>query len=275
VLRPSTQGLRGHRQRPFRRSVGTCWGVPCTHHGASATRHRSKLGGSASSDAGKRSCPSRRGSVCSPPDWQDGCRSFTPARRSCSSPRLVEDELDTSVPALIALHEVLEGKYLVFRGSCWTTMTPPSPSHFGSTSRIFSAAGQRFTHCGSALKDGKPRMSPVNPKRLGGGYRYAITVGTTPIPYRPERSTLCVGLLSARDGLEPATRTRFSLKSSPAIGRRLMDPNPNPAPRQAVARDLGYQSSYVGKLLVEARKNGDLGPARVGRAGELSAPPQR
>ena len=54
--------------------------------------------------------------LCSPPDWQDSCRSVAPARRSRSSPRLVENELDTSVPALIALHKVLEGKYLVFHG---------------------------------------------------------------------------------------------------------------------------------------------------------------
>jgi hypothetical protein len=40
-----------------------------------------------------------------------------------------------------------------------------------------------------------------------------------------------------------------------------------------VADKLYLSPTYVGKLLVEARKKGLLGPAHVGRAGERSTPP--
>ena len=49
--------------------------------------------------------------------------------------------------------------------------------------------------------------------------------------------------------------------------------NPDRAPRKAVADKLYLSPTYVGKLLVEARKKGLLGPAHVGRAGERSTPP--
>jgi hypothetical protein len=40
------------------------------------------------------------------------------------------------------------------------------------------------------------------------------------------------------------------------------------APRKAVAEEMGYSESYIGKLLVEARRKNILGAATPGRAGE-------
>jgi hypothetical protein len=45
--------------------------------------------------------------------------------------------------------------------------------------------------------------------------------------------------------------------------------NGHRAARQVAAAHLGYSSSSVGRLLVEARQKGLLGPADPGRAGEV------
>ena len=78
---------------------------------------------------------------------------------------------------------------------------------------------------------------------------------------------------------QPETRPRASNKD--ALLREVVDiyrqalkgNNPDRAPRKAVADKLFLSPTYVGKLLVEARKKGLLGPAHVGRAGERSTPP--
>lgn len=82
-----------------------------------------------------------------------------------------------------------------------------------------------------------------------------------------------------RDLAQPVRRPRTSDKD--ALLREVVDiyraalapPNPGRAPRKEVERELErrghrYSRPYVGKLLVEARKKGMLGPAHVGRAGE-------
>jgi hypothetical protein len=45
-------------------------------------------------------------------------------------------------------------------------------------------------------------------------------------------------------------------------------PDPDRRPAAAIAAELGYLPSYVKKLLNEARREGILGPAMLGRAGE-------
>jgi hypothetical protein len=82
-----------------------------------------------------------------------------------------------------------------------------------------------------------------------------------------------------REIAQPVRRPRTSDKD--ALLREVVDiyraalapPNPGRAPRKEVERELErrghrYSRPYVGKLLVEARKKGMLGPAHVGRAGE-------
>jgi hypothetical protein len=78
---------------------------------------------------------------------------------------------------------------------------------------------------------------------------------------------------------QPERRPRASNKD--ALLREVVDiyrqalkgNNPDRAPRKAVADKLFLSPTYVGKLLVEARRKGLLGPAHVGRAGERPAPP--
>jgi len=77
---------------------------------------------------------------------------------------------------------------------------------------------------------------------------------------------------------QPERRPRASNKD--ALLREVVDiyrqalkgNNPDRAPRKAVADKLFLSPTYVGKLLVEARRKGLLGPAYVGRAGERPAP---
>lgn len=48
----------------------------------------------------------------------------------------------------------------------------------------------------------------------------------------------------------------------------------HPAPRDATRREMNLSNSYVGRLLYEARRTDPplLGPAPIGRAGELERP---
>jgi DNA-binding transcriptional regulator LsrR (DeoR family) len=43
-------------------------------------------------------------------------------------------------------------------------------------------------------------------------------------------------------------------------------------PKPAIAKSLGISASHVSALLAEARREGILGPAIPGRAGELPGP---
>lgn len=42
----------------------------------------------------------------------------------------------------------------------------------------------------------------------------------------------------------------------------------HPTPRKQISEEENYHSAHIGRLLVKARKQGLLGPARVGKAGE-------
>lgn len=48
------------------------------------------------------------------------------------------------------------------------------------------------------------------------------------------------------------------------------DPDEDGGPTAAVARRLGYSRGHVSRLVTEARKQGLLGPAHPGRAGEIN-----
>jgi hypothetical protein len=48
--------------------------------------------------------------------------------------------------------------------------------------------------------------------------------------------------------------------------------NPDRAPSERIANDLGYNQGYIKKLVHEARKKGMLGPAFAGRSGEWFSP---
>lgn len=46
----------------------------------------------------------------------------------------------------------------------------------------------------------------------------------------------------------------------------------DPAPRRTIAGRLNYSNEHIGRLLVKARRQGLLGPAKIGKPGEREAP---
>jgi hypothetical protein len=82
-----------------------------------------------------------------------------------------------------------------------------------------------------------------------------------------ERQGRVLDHLSRRPG-RPRTNDREGLLRQVVNAYRAAVAEEHRAPRKVTAARLGYSSGYVGRLLVEARKKGLLGPADSGRAGE-------
>ncbi len=82
-----------------------------------------------------------------------------------------------------------------------------------------------------------------------------------------ERQGRVLDRMSRRQG-RPRSTNREALLHQVVDAYRTAVALDHNAPRKVAAAQLGYSSGYVGRLLVEARRKGLLGPADPGRAGE-------
>lgn len=82
-----------------------------------------------------------------------------------------------------------------------------------------------------------------------------------------------------RSDLPSRPATRISPRETAELMRQVVEEYRaavtarHPAPTQAVAAKLGYSRAHIGRLLVQARREGLLAPALPGRPGE--APPKK